>query len=32
MEHSWDYAGSNDGQFLGLHDITVDPEGKFAYP
>ena len=28
---SWGSAGSNDGQFLGLHDVTVDPEGKFVY-
>ena len=28
---SWGSAGSKDGQFLGLHDVTVDPEGKFVY-
>jgi len=24
---SWGSEGSNDGQFMGLHDVTVDPEG-----
>ncbi len=27
----WGSAGINKGQFLGLHDVTVDPEGKFVY-
>jgi DNA-binding beta-propeller fold protein YncE len=28
---SWGSAGSNDAEFQGLHDVTVDPEGKFVY-
>ena len=25
------FSGTNNGQFMGLHDVTVDPEGKFVY-
>ena len=28
---SWGSEGSNGGQFSGLHDVVVDPEGKFVY-
>ena len=28
---SWGSPGTNSSQFLGLHDVTVDPEGKFVY-
>ena len=28
---SWGSARSNDSQFQGLHDVTLDPEGKFVY-
>jgi len=28
---SWGSEGSGNGQFLGLHDVSVDPEGKFLY-
>jgi tripartite motif-containing protein 71 len=28
---SWGSTGSNDSQFQGLHDVTLDPEGKFVY-
>jgi DNA-binding beta-propeller fold protein YncE len=28
---SWGSEGGNDGQFSGLHDVAVDPEGMFVY-
>jgi DNA-binding beta-propeller fold protein YncE len=28
---SWGSAGSNKSQFQGLHDVTLDPEGKYVY-
>ena len=27
----WGEEGSNDGQFIKLHDIAVDPSGKYVY-
>ena len=27
---SWGSEGNNSGQFMGLHDVAVDPEGKFV--
>src|SRR5262245_40910061 len=28
---SWGSAGSGNSQFMGLHDVAVDPIGKFVY-
>ena len=28
---SWGSEGTGNGEFLGLHDVTVDPKGKFVY-
>ena len=28
---SWGSEGNKNGQFMGLHDITVDPKGKFVF-
>jgi len=28
---SWGSEGNKSGQFMGLHDVAVDPEGKFVF-